>query len=140
MQYWLIKSDPDTWDWKDQMKAGAKGTCWDGVRNYQARNNMVAMKKGDYCLFYHSQTDPGVQGVTQVIKEAYRDHTAGDDDRWEMVDVAVVKAFKNPVTLKEMKSKPGLKNMGLLKQGRLSVSPVTEKEFSIILELGAIKL
>lgn len=140
MNHWLFKSDPETWSWDDQVKAGAKGTCWSGVRNYQARNNMRMMKKGDLGLFYHSQTDPGIFGVVKVVKEAYRDHTAGEDDRWEMVDLAALKAFKRPVPLQEIKKEAGLKNMPLLKQGRLSVSPLTQEEFDILLKLGGITL
>lgn len=135
MNYWLFKSEPNTWSWDDQMKAGKKGTSWNGVRNFQARNNMQKMKKGDLGLFYHSGAERSIMGIVKVIKEAYPDHTA-EDGSWVMVDIATVKAFKSPVTLGEVKEHPLLENMVLAKQGRLSVSPVTKQEFETIVELS----
>jgi len=135
MNYWLFKSEPSTWSWDDQVKAGKKGTEWNGVRNFQARNNMMEMKKGDLGLFYHSGDERQVMGVVEVIKEAYPDHTA-EDGNWQMVDIAALNSFKNPVSLAEIKEHPLLENMVLVKQGRLSVSPVTKQEFEVIAELG----
>jgi predicted RNA-binding protein with PUA-like domain len=135
MNYWLFKSESSTWSWEDQVKAGKKGTNWNGVRNFQARNNMQKMKKGDKGLFYHSGDERRILGVVKVIKEAYPDPTA-EDGNWCMVDIAAVDALKTPVTLAEIKEHPLLENMVLAKQGRLSVSPVTKKEFETIVELS----
>ncbi|MGE3278883.1 MAG: EVE domain-containing protein [Candidatus Altimarinota bacterium] len=135
MNYWLFKSEPDTWSWNDQLKAGKKGTPWNGVRNFQARNNMMKMKKGDRGLFYHSGGERNILGVVEVIKEAYPDHTA-EDGNWQMVDIAAVKEFQRSVSLAEIKEHPLLENMVLVKQGRLSVSPVTKQEFEVIQDLG----
>ena len=140
MQYWLFKSEPSTWSWEDQLQATAKTTSWDGVRNYQARNNMMQMKKGDLGFFYHSVKERLVVGVVTVVKEHYRDTTAKDDDRWEMVDIKALKSLKRPVSLQEIKEHPLLENMALVRQGRLSVSPVTKKEFETILKLGETSL
>jgi predicted RNA-binding protein with PUA-like domain len=136
MNYWLFKSEPGTWSWDDQATAGKKGTSWNGVRNFQARNNMQKMKKGDLGLFYHSGGERRIMGTVEVIQEAYPDHTA-EDGSWHMVDIAAVKALKNPVNLADIKEHPLLENMVLAKQGRLSVSPVTKQEFNTILELGS---
>lgn len=137
MNYWLFKSEPSTWSWSDQIKSGPKGTAWTGVRNFQARNIMMEMKKGDQGLFYHSGGERQIWGIVEVIKEAYPDHTADLEDGWQMVDIKAIKAFKKPVSLAEIKDHPLLENMVLLRQGRLSVSPVTKKEFEIIVGLGA---
>jgi len=135
MNYWLFKSEPSTWSWDDQLKAGKKGTEWNGVRNFQARKNMQKMKKGDKGLFYHSGDERRVMGVVEVIKEAYPDHTAEEGD-WQMVDIVAVQGLKNPVNLSEIKEHPLLEDMVLVKQGRLSVSPVTKQEFEVIVELA----
>lgn len=135
--YWLIKSEPSTYSWSDLVSDGE--TFWNGIRNYQARNNMKLMKKGDVCLFYHSGDERRIMGTAQVIKEAYADHTAYKRDpidaaknQWIMMDIKAGTAFKNPVTLSAIKVHPGLSRMKLVKQGRLSVSPVTADEFAII--------
>lgn len=136
MKYWLFKSEPNTWSWEDQLKEGKKGTTWDGVRNYQARNNMMQMKQGDLGFFYHSVKERLIVGVVKVIKEHYHDFTAKDDDRWQMVDIAAVKTLNKTVHLHQIKEHPALENMALVKQGRLSVSPVTKKEFETILKMS----
>lgn len=137
MNYWLVKSEPFKYSW-EQFKKDKK-TFWDGVRNYAARNNMRAMKKGDLLFFYHSNEGLDIVGIAKVVKEHYPDPTA-DDDTWSVVDLAPVKALKKPVTLAQIKSDPLLKNMALVKLSRLSVSPVTEKEFIRILDLSETKL
>ncbi len=135
MRYWLFKSEPDVFSFDDLVAKGDAGEEWDGVRNYQARNNLKAMKKGDKVLFYHSNEGLAVVGMASVVKEAYPDPTI-DDERWVAVDLKAGKAFKNPVTLKEMKEQPGLQNLSLIRQGRLSVCDVTKEEFDIIVNLG----
>ncbi len=136
MNYWLFKSEPGCWSWDDQLEKGKKGEPWDGVRNYQARNQMMQMKKGDLGFFYHSQKQRSVVGIVEIIKEHYPDHTAKDDDRWQMVDIRAVQSMKKPVHLHEIKEHPLLEDMALVKQGRLSVSPVSKKAFETILKLG----
>ncbi|MDF2378938.1 MAG: EVE domain-containing protein [Candidatus Gracilibacteria bacterium] len=136
MQYWLFKSEPGCWSWDDQKAKGQEGEPWDGVRNYQARNNMMKMKKGDLGFFYHSQKQRLIVGVVEIIKEHYLDYTAEGDDRWQMVDIKAVADLKKPVNLREIKEHPDLETMSLVKQGRLSVGAVTKKEFQTILKLG----
>ena len=132
--YWLVKSEPFKYSWEQFTKDGS--TYWNGVRNYQARNNLRAMKKGDQVLFYHSNEGLAVVGIAKVTKEAYQDPTT-DDDRWSVVDLKPVKGLKHPVTLAEIKEDKRLRNMKLVKQGRLSVMPVSEDEFNVILALGS---
>ncbi len=136
MNYWLVKSDPDTYSWDHLIKDGQ--TFWDGVRNYQARNNLKAMKKGDKVLFYHSLKGLDVVGIAKVVKEAYQDPTT-PDERWVAVDLKAVKPFKRPVTLKEIKGDKRLKDLALVRQSRLSVCPVSPDEYKTILELGQTK-
>lgn len=112
-----------------------KKTFWDGVRNYQARNNLKEMKKGDLCLFYHSNEGKEVVGIVKVVKEHYQDPTT-DDPNWVVVDIAPFKSLKNPVTLSQIKAESRLKDMGLVRQGRLSVIKLTQAEFDTILELS----
>ena len=131
--YWLIKSEPSTYS-IDTLKT-EKQTFWSGVRNYAARNNMKAMKKGDICLFYHSVVDPAVVGIAKVVKEAYQDPTT-DETAWVVVDVAFVKKFKTPVTLPQIKQDPALANMDLLRLSRLSVQSVRKEEYEHILGLA----
>ena len=138
MAYWLFKSEPGAWSWDDQVKAGAKGTQWDGVRNYQARNNMRAMKVGDKGFFYHSVDQKRVVGVVEVIAEAHRDTTT-DDERWECVDIAAVEPMPNPVTLDDAKGNPKLADMVLVNNTRLSVQPVTAAEWKEIRRMGGLK-
>jgi predicted RNA-binding protein with PUA-like domain len=132
MQYWLIKSEPDAYSFATLVKD--KKTSWTGIRNYTARNNLRAMKKGDLLLFYHSNTGKEVVGIAKVVKEHYKD-TTGEGD-WSAVDIAAVKPFREPVTLATMREHPSLKDMTLWKLGRLSVVPVSEAEYTVILALG----
>ncbi len=136
MNYWLVKSEPFKYSWEQFVKDGK--TFWDGVRNYQARNNLRDMKKGDRTLFYHSTEGLCVVGIAEIVKEAYPDPTI-DDERWLVVDLKPVKALKQPVTLAEMKQQPGLENMGLIRQGRLSVSALTKEEYELVLKMGGTK-
>lgn len=138
MNYWLFKSEPSTWSWDQQLQRGEAGEEWDGVRNYQARNNMRLMKVGDKGFFYHSQSEKAVVGVVEVIAEAHQDSTT-NDDRWDCVDIRAVKALETPVTLEMCKTDPRLAEMVLVKNTRLSVQPVTPEEWQIICELGAIR-
>jgi predicted RNA-binding protein with PUA-like domain len=137
MAYWLLKSEPHTWSWDQQKKEGRKGAEWEGVRNFQARNNMRAMKKGDLAFFYHSGEEKGVVGIVKVIKEAYPDSTDGSGV-WECVDVAAVTDLPNPVTLAEIKAAPALKSMVLVRNSRLSVQPVTEPEWRKLCAMGGL--
>ena len=134
MNYWLIKSEPNTYSWDDFVKL--KRDHWDGVRNYQARNNLQAMKKGDLALFYHSVNEKSVIGIAEVVKEFYPDPTT-DDDRWVVVDVVPKQKLKNPVTLAQIKGAERLQNMVLVKNSRLSVQPVRKEEFDIIVGMGS---
>ncbi len=133
MQFWLVKQEPSQYSWEQFVKD--KETCWDGIRNYQARNNLQAMKKGDRVLFYHSVVGKEIKGIARVTREAYPDPTA-DDPAWVVVDLKPVKPMKVPVTLEQVKSHAKLKEIALIKQSRLSVMPLTPAEFKIILELG----
>jgi predicted RNA-binding protein with PUA-like domain len=131
--YWLAKSEPLKYSWDQLVKDGS--TYWDGVRNYQARNNLRAMTKGDQVFFYHSNEGLEIVGIAKVAKEAYQDPTT-DDERWSVVDLAPVKKLKRPVSLEEIKDDERLKGMALVRQGRISVSPVTADEFDAIVELS----
>ena len=135
MRYWLFKSEPSTWGWDDQVARGEAGDQWDGVRNYQARNFMREMEKGDLGFFYHSQKDKEIVGIVEVCVEAHPDTTT-DDDRWECVDIRAVRPMKTPVTLATCKNDPALRDMVLVNNTRLSVQPVTEQEWARICELG----
>lgn len=133
MQYWLIKSEPFKYSWEQFQKDGH--TFWDGVRNYAARNNLAAMKKGDRLFFYHSNEGLCIVGIAEVLREAYPDPTI-DDERWVAVDVQPVKTLKQPVYLKDIKQQPGLEQMELVRLGRLSVSAVTPKEYKLIMKMA----
>lgn len=134
MNYWLVKSEPFKYSW-DQFEKDKKA-FWDGVRNYQARNNLRAMKKGDLVLFYHSNEGLAVVGIAQVITEHYQDPTTTDPN-WVVVDLVPYQKLNKPVTLEAIKAEPRLQNIGLVRQGRLSVSPLNKEEFDVILEMGA---
>lgn len=136
MQFWLVKQEPSKYSWEEFQKG--KGTYWDGVRNYQARNNLQAMKKGDRVLFYHSVVGKQVMGIAKVTREAYPDPTT-EDPAWVVVDLKPVKSLKVPVTLDQIKSHPKLQEISLIKQSRLSVMPLTKPEFDTILKLGKTK-
>ncbi len=138
MAYWLFKSEPSTWSWQDQMDKGDAGEEWDGVRNYQARNNMRLMELGDRGFFYHSQKEKAVVGTVEVCKTAHPDSTT-DDPRWECVDIKAVKPLARPVTLEQCKADPRLADMVLVNNTRLSVQPVTAEEWQIILEMGGLQ-
>ncbi len=134
MQYFLVKSEPFKYSWDQFNKDGR--TFWDGVRNYQARNNMKEMKEGDLVLFYHSNEGKNVVGIAKVVKEFYQDPTT-EDDRWVVIDLAPMESLKNPVSLETIKGDERLKNISLVRQGRLSVTTLKVEEFDRIVELGS---
>ena len=138
MAFWLFKSEPSAWSWDDQVARGAAGEQWDGVQNYQARNNMRLMKLGDRGFFYHSQKDKAVVGVVEVCAESHPDSTT-DDPRWDCVDIRAVAPFARPVTLAEIREIPALADMALVKNTRLSVQPVTDVEWALVCELGGLR-
>ena len=135
MDYWLLKSEPEEWSWDDQVKGGA--SMWDGVRNYQARNNLKKMKKGDLCFFYHSNIGKEIVGVVTVTKKAFIDPT-DKLKKFVAVRVKFKEKLKYPVSLKKIKENKKLKNLQLLRQSRLSVMPITTKYWKIILKMGSI--
>lgn len=137
MAYWLFKSEPDTWSWDQQVAKGAAGEEWNGVRNYQARNNMRAMKVGDLGFFYHSNVGKEVVGIVEVCAPSHPDSTT-DDPRWDCVDIRAVRPLPRPVTLEEAKVEPRLAEMALVRNTRLSVQPVTEDEWKVVCELGGL--
>ena len=138
MAYWLMKSEPGEWSWEDQKNEGAKGAEWDGVRNYQARNNMRAMKKGDLAFFYHSVGEKACVGIVKVVVEAHPDST-DTTGTWECVDVAAVEDLPKPVTLDQIKAAPKLADMVLVNNSRLSVQPVTAAEWNAVCALAGLK-
>ncbi len=133
MKYWLLKSEPDAWSWDNQVKEGA--SMWDGVRNYQARNNLKEMRKNDLCFFYHSVTEKSIVGIVKVVKEYYPDPT-DKTGRFVVVDVKATKKLKNPVSLDQIKENNKLKNIALVKQSRLSVMPLKKTEWDIIIKMS----
>ena len=137
MAYWLFKSEPDVWGWHDQVAKGDAGEEWHGVRNYQARNNMRAMKIGDLGFFYHSNQGKEIVGIVEVSAESHPDSTT-DDPRWDCVDIKAVRPLLRPVTLEEAKADPRLGEMALVKNTRLSVQPVTEAEWKLVCALGGL--
>ena len=134
MNHWLVKSEPFKYSWDKFNEDGR--TFWDGVRNYQARNNLKAMKEGDLVLFYHSNEGKNVVGIAKVVKEFYQDPTT-DDANWVVVDLVPVESLKNPVSLAQVKAEPSLADISLIRQGRLSVMPLKSTEFDKILEMGS---
>lgn len=136
MAHWLIKSEPSVWSWDDQLKAGAKGTHWDGVKNHTAKLNLMAMKKGDQVFFYHSNEGLAVVGIVEVIKEAYPWEDAGPP--WVLVDFKAVKPLPKPMTLADVKTEPKLAKMSLVTSFRLSVQPVTDEEWDIVCKMGGL--
>ena len=138
MAYWLIKSEPDAWSWDQQVKAGAKGEAWTGVRNHSAKQNLMKMKKGDRAFFYHSNQGKEIVGIAEVIREHYPDPT-DKTGKFVAVDVKAVAPLQSPVTLAQIKAEPKLKNMALLKLSRLSVQPVTDAEWKAVCALGGVK-
>ena len=137
MPYWLFKSEPSTWSWDDQLAKGDAGEEWDGVRNYQARNIMRQMKRGDRGFFYHSQSEKAVLGIVEVIAESHPDSTT-DDERWDCVDIKAVETLPAPVTLADCKEDPRLNDMVLVNNTRLSVQPVSDAEWDVICKLGGL--
>ena len=133
MKYWLLKSEPDAWSWDNQVKEGA--SMWDGVRNYQARNNLKEMKKNDLCFFYHSVTERSIVGIVKVVKEYYSDPT-DNTGRFVVVDVKATKKLRNPVSLDQIKKNSRLKDIALVKQSRLSVMPLKKTEWDIIIKMS----
>lgn len=136
MNYWLFKSEPNTWSWDDQVARGAVGEQWDGVRNYQARNNMRQMKIGDLGFFYHSVNEKQIVGIVEVCAESHPDSTT-DDPRWDCVDVRAVAPVPRAVTLAEIKAEERLAEFALVRQSRLSVVPVSEAEWKLICRMGS---
>ncbi|WP_319412304.1 EVE domain-containing protein [uncultured Cohaesibacter sp.] len=137
MAYWLFKSEPNTWGWDQQMAKGEQGEQWDGVRNYQARNNMRKMKLGEKGFFYHSVNEKQIVGIVEVSAEAHPDST-DDSGKWECVDIRAVEPVKTPVTLEDCKSHPELGNMVLVNNSRLSVQPVTEEEWIFVCAMAGV--
>ena len=137
MAHWLFKSEAETWSWDDQLARGPAGQEWDGVRNFQARNNMKAMRLGDRAFFYHSGDIKAVVGVVEVIAEAHPDSTA-DDPAWTCVDIRAVCDMPKPVSLKDIKANPKLEKMSLVTSMRLSVQPVTEDEWIEVCRMGGL--
>ena len=133
INYWLLKSEPDAWSWDNQVREGA--SMWDGVRNYQARNNLKHMKKNDLCFFYHSVTERSIVGIVKVVKEYYPDPT-DKTGRFVVVDVKATKKLKNPVSLDQIKENSKLKDIALVKQSRLSVMPLKKTEWEIIIKMS----
>ena len=138
MQYWLFKSEPDVWSWDQQKAKGAEGEPWTGVRNYQARNNMRAMKIGDLGFYYHSNQGLEVVGIVEVCKLSHPDPTT-DDERWDCVDIRAVKDMPQPVTLKDVKANSKLADMSLVTSMRLSVQPVKPDEWAEVCRMGGLK-
>ena len=137
MQYWLLKSEPNVWSIDQQLKVGAKGADWDGVRNYQAANNLKKMENGDLCFFYHSNIGKEIVGIVEVIKTAFIDPT-DKEKRFVAVKVKYKSKLKTPVSLENIKKNKDLKDIALIKQSRLSVMPINTKCWKIILKMGSI--
>ena len=137
MQYWLLKSEPYKYSWDNLVQD--QSTFWDGVRNFQARNNLKAMKKGDYALFYHSNEGKAIVGIAQISKEVYQDPTT-EDTNWVVVEIVPICKLKQNISLETIKAHPVLRNMSLVKQSRLSVCPVSPEEFDLICQLGGVEL
>ena len=138
VKYWLMKSEPDVWSLEQQKKVGAKGATWDGVRNYQAANNLKAMKCGDLCFFYHSNIGKKIVGVVKIIKEAFIDKT-DKENRFVAVQVRFVEQFTSPISLEIIKKTKAISHLPLIKQSRLSVMPIDYKSWKIIYKMGKIK-
>jgi predicted RNA-binding protein with PUA-like domain len=136
MQYWLVKSEPESWSWDDQVRVGVEG--WNGVRNYQAANNMKAMKLGDRAFFYHSVKEKSIVGIVEVVREYYPD-ASDPTGRFVMVDFKAVKPLPKPVSLADIKGEPRLAELALLKQSRLSVMPIDAASWKIISAMGGVK-
>ena len=138
MAFWLMKSEPGAWSWQQQMAKGAKGEAWTGVRNHQAKLNLIKMKKGDRALFYHSNLDKAAVGIVEIVREYYPDPTAEPGEPWVAVDVKSVAPLAKPVTLDAIKVEPKLKAMIVINNTRLSVQPVTADEWKLVCKLGGL--
>lgn len=138
MAYWLMKTEPGSWSWDQQVKSGAKGEAWTGVRNFQAKSNLMKMRRGDRAFFYHSGEDKAVVGIVEVVREHYSDPTAKKSEPWVVVDVKAVMPVAKPVTLQAIKAEPKLKDMVLVKNSRLSVQPVTADEWKLVCKMGGL--
>jgi len=139
MAYWLMKSEPDAWSWQQQVAKGDKGESWSGVRNHQAKLNLMKMKKGDRAFFYHSNIGKEMVGIVEVTREAYPDPTAKAGEPWVVVDVKAVAALPKPVTIDAVKAAPKLKAMVLINNTRLSVQPVTAEEWKTVCKIGELQ-
>lgn len=139
MAYWLLKSEPDAWSWDQQVKSGAKGEAWTGVRNHAAKLNLMKMKTGDRAFFYHSNVGKEIVGIVEVAREHYPDPTAKSGEPWVVVDFKAVEPLPKPVTLEAVKQEPKLKDMALIKLSRLSVQPVTAEEWKLVCKMGGLK-
>jgi predicted RNA-binding protein with PUA-like domain len=138
MAHWLVKSEPSAWSWDDQVKAGAKGDAWTGVRNHTAKQNLMKMKNGDRAFFYHSVDEKSIVGIVEVVREAYPDPTAKAGEPWVVVDMKAVAPLPRPVTLADIKAEPRLNDMALVKLSRLSVQPVTATEWKLVCAMGGV--
>jgi predicted RNA-binding protein with PUA-like domain len=139
MAYWLMKSEPEEFSWGDQVKSGVKGEAWSGVRNFTARRHLKEMKKGDKFFFYHTGEEKQIVGIGEIIREAFADPTAKKDEGWVAVQTSAGKPLPKPVTLAAVKAEPKLKEMALVKYGRLSVQPVTADEWKLVCKMGGLK-
>ena len=139
MAYWLVKSEPDSWSWDQQVKAGAKGAEWTGVRNHTAKLNLMKMKKGDRAFFYHSNEGKNIVGIVEIAREHHPDPTAEAGEPWVVVDVKALEPMPKPVSLEDVKKEPKLKDMALIKLSRLSVQPVTADEWKLVCKMGGVK-
>ena len=139
MAHWLMKSEPDAWSWDQQVARGAKGEAWTGVRNHQAKLNLMKMKTGDRAFFFHSNVGKEIVGIVEIIREHRPDPTAKPGEPWVVVDVRAVEPMLKPVTLAAARAEPGLKNMVLVNNTRLSVQPVTDTEWKIVCRMGGMK-
>lgn len=139
MAYWLMKSEPDVWSWDQQVAKGGKGEPWSGVRNHQAKLNLMKMKKGDRAFFFHTGDAKEAVGIVEVVREHYPDPTAKPGEPWVVVDVKAVEPMPQPVTLKAARAAPGLKTMVLVNNTRLSVQPVTAVEWALVRKMGGLK-
>ena len=138
MNYWLIKSEPAAWSWDQQVKSGAKGEAWTGVRNHTAKLNLMKMKKGDRAFFYHSNEGKNIVGIVEIAREHHPDPTAEAGEPWVVVDVKALEPVPKPVSLEDIKKEPKLKDMALIKLSRLSVQPVSADEWKLVCKMGGV--
>jgi predicted RNA-binding protein with PUA-like domain len=138
MNYWLVKSEPESWSWDQHVKKGPKGEAWTGVRNHTARQNLERMKTGDLAFFYHSNVGKEIVGIVEVVRESYPDPSAKGGEPWIVVDLAARESLKTAVTLEAIKAEPKLKDMALVKFSRLSVQPVTAAEWKLVCKMGGL--